>query len=145
MTRFVAKASALPGVLILCLMFAGSAPAATVQQLVDTRVAAMKQNGQIIRSAKNLSGDRAVQAATTVLKNFEAFPGLFPEGSLTSDSRATDKIWKNWADFLKRMKAEEASAQDMLAAAKAGDTQKYEAAIDRLRGRCSSCHQTYAR
>ena len=145
MKRISAQAIALLGVFILCGMFAEGTPAATVQQLVDTRVAAMKQNGQIIRSAKNLSGDRAVQAATTVLKNFKAFPGLFPEGSLTPDSRATDKIWKNWADFLKRMKAEEGSAQDMLAAAKAGDSQKYEAAIDKLRSRCSSCHLTYAR
>ena len=145
MKRIVAPAMALLGVLTFYAMFAGGAPAATVQQLVDTRVAAMKQNGQITRSAKNLSGDRAVQAATTVLRNFKAFPGLFPEGSLTPDSRATDKIWKNWADFLKRMKAEEASAQDMLAAAKAGDSQKYEAAIDKLRSRCSSCHLTYAR
>lgn len=145
MKRFIASASALLAVLALSLVFAGTAPAATVQQLVDARVAAMKQNGQIIRSAKNLKGDKAVQAATTVLKNFKAFPGLFPEGSLTPDSRATDKIWKNWADFLKRMKAEEASAQDMLSAAKAGDQAKYEAAIDKLRSRCSSCHLTYAR
>ena len=63
MKRIVAPAMALLGVLTFYAMFAGGAPAATVQQLVDTRVAAMKQNGQIIRSAKNLSGDRAVQAA----------------------------------------------------------------------------------
>jgi cytochrome c556 len=132
--------------LFLALGCAGiTAAAMTDQQLVDTRVAAMKQNGQIIRSARNLSGDKAVQAASTVLKNFKAFPGLFREGSLTPDSRATDKIWANWADFLKRMKAEEASAEAMLAAAKAGDTDKYEAAIEKLRSRCSSCHLTYAR
>jgi cytochrome c556 len=141
MKRFAAMGMAL----LLALAFAGIAVAAmTDQQLVDTRVAAMKQNGQIIRSAKTLSGDKAVQAASTVLKNFKAFPGLFREGSLTPDSRATDKIWANWADFLKRMKAQEASAEAMLAAAKAGDTDKYEAAIEKLRSRCSSCHLTYA-
>ncbi|MEO6012770.1 MAG: cytochrome c [Devosia sp.] len=133
-------------VLAMTLVFAGSVPAATMsdEQLVQTRTAAMKQNGQILRGAKNLSGAKAVDAANTVLKNFTSFPGLFREGSITPNSRATPKIWQNWADFTKRMAAEKASAQAMLVAAKAGKTADYQAAIDALKGRCSSCHLTYA-
>jgi cytochrome c556 len=126
---------------------AGTAPAATMsnEQLVATRVAMMKENGRILRGAKRLEGAEAVAAANTVLKNFTRFPSLFPEGSLTPDSRATPKIWQNWADFTKRMAEEKANAQAMLAAAKAGDQDKYEAAISALTRRCSSCHLAYGR
>jgi cytochrome c556 len=144
--RFVSRTTALVGALSVCLILVGGTYAAmTDQQLVDTRVAAMKQNGQILRGAKRLQGDEAVKAANTILKNFQSFPGLFREGSITPDSRATPKIWENWADFTKRMKAEEASAKAMLDAAKAGKTEAYEAAIDKLKSRCSSCHLTYGR
>ena len=144
--RFVSRTTALLGAFTLCLMLAGGTFAAmSDQQLVDTRVAAMKQNGQILRGAKRLKGDEAVKAANTILKNFQSFPGLFREGSITPDSRATPKIWENWADFTKRMKAEEASAKAMLDAAKTGKTDAYEAAIDKLKSRCSSCHLTYGR
>jgi len=144
--RLIARTTAVLSALALCLLLVGGTLAAmTDQQLVDTRVAAMKQNGQILRGAKRLKGDEAVKAATTVLKNFQSFPGLFREGSITPDSRATPKIWENWADFTKRMKAQEASAKAMLDAAKAGKTDAYEAAIAKLTSRCSSCHLTYGR
>ena len=146
MKRIVTRSTALLSALALCLILAGGTLAAmSDQQLVETRVAAMKQNGQILRGAKRLKGDEAVKAASTILKNFQSFPGLFREGSITPDSRATPKIWENWADFTKRMKAEEASAKAMLDAAKAGKTAAYEAAIDKLKSRCSSCHLTYGR
>ena len=146
MKRIVTRSTAFLSALALYLILAGGTYAAmSDQQLVDTRVAAMKQNGQILRGAKRLKGDEAVKAASTILKNFQSFPGLFREGSITPDSRATLKIWENWADFTKRMKAEEASAKAMLDAAKAGKTDAYEAAIDKLKSRCSSCHLTYGR
>lgn len=128
-------------------LFAGAAPAATMsdQQLVQTRVAAMKQNGQLLRGAKELTGDKAVAAASTILKNFKSFPGLFREGSITPDSRATDKIWQNWSDFTKRLKAEERNAEAMLAAAQAGDKKAYQAAVEALKKPCSNCHLAYAR
>ena len=145
MKRAISRLTAALAMMLVALMLAGGAPAASSdEQLVQARIATMKQNGQILRGAKTLSGEKAVAAASTILKNFKSFPGLFREGSITSDSRATDKIWQNWADFTKRLKAEERNAEAMLAAAQAGDKKGYEAAIEALKKPCSSCHLAYA-
>ena len=131
----------------LALAVTSLSPAASMTdaQLVAARQAAMKQDGAILKSAKGLSGDAAVQAATTILKNFSNFPSLFRPNSITPDSRATAKIWENWADFTARLDAEKANAQAMLTAAKAGDKKAYEAAISALKRPCSDCHLNYAR
>jgi cytochrome c556 len=122
-----------------------SAASMTNDQLVAARVAAMKEDGRILRGAASLTGAEAVAAATTVLKNFTNFPSLFKPGSITPDSRATPAIWENWADFTARMNAEKANATAMLAAAKSGDTGAYKAAVDALKAPCSNCHLAYAR
>ena len=126
---------------------AGTAPAASMTdaQLVAARVAAMKEDGKILKGAKDLKGPAAVQAATTILKNFTNFPTLFRKGSITPDSRALPAIWENWADFTGRLAAEKANASAMLAAAKAGDKKAYDAAVEALKRPCSNCHLTYAR
>ena len=143
--RALSSLTALLAMIVVVAMYVGSAPAASSdEQLVQARVAAMKQNGQILRGAKTLSGDKAVAAASTILKNFKSFPGLFREGSITPDSRATEKIWQNWGDFTQRLKAEERNAEAMLAAAKAGDKKAYAAAIEALKKPCSNCHLAYA-
>lgn len=127
--------------------FAETAPAASMTdaQLVAARVSAMKQDGQILRGAKTLTGDAAVKAAATILRNFSNFPTLFRQGSITPDSRALPAIWENWGDFTGRLAAEKANAQAMLAAAKSGDKKGYLAAIEALKAPCSNCHLTYAR
>ena len=122
-----------------------AAAAMTDAQLVATRQAAMKEDAMILKGAKSLSGDAAVAAATEILKNFTNFPALFRPNSLTPDSKATSKIWENWADFTARLNAEKANAQAMLTAAKAGDKKAYEAAISALKKPCSDCHLTYGK
>ena len=117
----------------------------TDAQLVATRQAKMKEDGAILKGAKTLTGADAVAAATKILANFTAFPGLFRPSSITPDSRATTKIWENWADFTARLAEEKANAQAMLAAAKSGDKACYLAAVDALKQPCSNCHLAYAR
>lgn len=131
----------------LAAMIAGTAIGASMsdQQLVETRVAAMKQNGKILRGAKSLTGQAAIDAASTILNNFSNFPKLFRPGSITADSRALPKIWENWGDFSARLATEKANASNMLAAAKAGDKKAYLAAIEALKAPCSNCHTAYAR
>jgi cytochrome c556 len=131
--------------LALLVIEVASAAAMTDAQLVAARQAAMKEDGAILKRAKSLSGDAAVAAATTILRNFTNFPGLFRPNSITPDSRATAKIWQNWPDFTARLSAEKANAQAMLTAAKAGDKKGYEAAINTLKRPCSDCHLAYAR
>ena len=138
--------AALIGVaLVMAVVTLALAASMSDAQLVAARQAAMKQNGMVLKGAKNLTGQAAIDAATTVLKNFTNFPAQFRKGSITPDSKATDKIWENWGDFTSRMADEKARAQAMLAAAKAGDKAAYTAAISALTKVCSDCHLTYGR
>ena len=134
--------------IVAAAVLAGAAPvvaAMTDAQLVATRVAAMKQDGMLLRGAKSLTGQEAIDAAATILKNFTNFPALFRPGSITADSRALPAIWENWGDFTARLAAEKANAAAMLAAAKAGNKKAYLASIEALKRPCSNCHLAYAR
>jgi cytochrome c556 len=115
----------------------------TVDQLVEARQAAMKQNGGLLRSAMQATGDDAVAAATTLLQNFTNLPHLFREGSITANSKALPVIWENWEDFKGRFDADAVHAQDALTAAKAGDAAAYGAALQAIAQTCGGCHQMY--
>lgn len=115
----------------------------TVDQLVEARQAAMKQNGGLLRSAMRATGDDAVAAATTLLQNFTNLPFLFREGSTAANSKALPVIWENWEDFKGRFDADAVHAQEALAAAKAGDAAAYGAALQAIGQSCGACHQTY--
>ena len=115
----------------------------TVEQLVEGRQAAMKQNGGLLRSAMQATGDDAVAAATTLLQNFTNLPHLFREGSTAPNSKALPQIWENWDDFTGRFDANAVHAQDALAAATAGDTAAYGAALQAIAQSCGACHQIY--
>lgn len=115
----------------------------TVDQLVEARQAAMKQNGGLLRSAMRATGDDAVAAATTLLQNFTNLPFLFREGSTAANSKALPVIWENWEDFKDRFDADAVHAEEALAAAKAGDAAAYGAALQAIGQSCGACHQTY--
>jgi cytochrome c556 len=115
----------------------------TVEQLVEARQAAMKQNGGLLRSAMQATGDDAVVAATTLLQNFTNLPSLFREGSTAPNSKALPVIWENWDDFKGRLDADAVHAQEALTAAQAGDTAAYGAALQAIAQSCGACHQAY--
>jgi len=115
----------------------------TVDQLVEARQAAMKQNGGLLRSAMRATGDEAVAAATTLLQNFTNLPFLFREGSTAANSKALPLIWENWDDFRGRFDTDATHAQEALTAAKAGDAAAYGAALQAIGQSCGACHQTY--
>ena len=58
------------GIVLAVTASAGTAPAASMTdaQLVAARVAALKEDGQILTGAKNLKGPAAVQAAKGISK-----------------------------------------------------------------------------
>jgi cytochrome c556 len=115
----------------------------TNDQLVAARQAAMKEDGMLLRGAGDLTGDAAIAAATTLLQNFTNFPVLFKEGSVTDKSKAQPAIWENWDDFKARFDADAAAASVMLAAAVAGDTAAFAAAVEEIGKSCGGCHMTY--
>ena len=115
----------------------------SVEQAIEARQAAMKQNGGALRGAMRASGEDAVAAATTLLQNFTNLPFLFPEGSTAANSKATPLIWENWDDFKGRFETDAGHALEALNAAKAGDTAAYGAALQSIGQSCGACHQTY--
>jgi cytochrome c556 len=115
----------------------------SVDQLVEARQNAMKQNGGLLRAAMRASGDEAVAAATTMLQNFTNLPALFREGSTASNSKALPLIWENWEDFKARFDEDAKHAAEAVAAAKANDAAAYGAALQAIGQSCSSCHQMY--
>ena len=111
--------------------------------LVSQRQAAMKEDGKVLRGAAALTGDDAVAALTTVQANFTKLPSLFPKDSVTSDSLALPAIWAQFDQFTGIFKKGADLAADGIAAAKAGDTAKYQADVTAIAATCDECHTTF--
>lgn len=114
-----------------------------VDELVDARGDLMKQNGGILRGAGGLSGSDAEAAADTLIANFTALPGYFPEGSINADSKALPVIWERWDEFAGIFEAARGHAEAMKAAAAAGDAAAYGQAAQAIGGTCGQCHGEY--
>ena len=63
--------------------------------------------------------------------------------ALEGKTGAKAKIWDNWEDFSKRMKAFNDAAQELAAVAKAGDMKNNIAAFKNTAKNCKSCHDEY--
>ena len=115
----------------------------SADQKVAAREAAMKQDGQILRNALKASKDDQIKIATTVLQNMVNFPALFADGATNAKSEADPIIWKQFDDFTGLFKKGQAAAADMLAAANAGDSAKFQTAFKTIGGLCNDCHKVY--
>lgn len=118
-------------------------PPSTPEEAVTMRQALMREDGGILRSAGNLSGAEAVAAATTLRDNYSHIPELFPEGSIVGDSEALPAIWENWEEFVAIVDVGVAAGDAAIAAAEAGDTAGYAAALQTIQGTCGQCHQQF--
>ena len=116
---------------------------ATPEEAVTARIALMKQDGGLLRSAGNLTGAEAVAAMQTLKDNYSHIPALFPEGSIVGESKALPAIWENWDAFVAIAKTGEDAAAAGLAAAEAGDATAYAAALQAIGGTCGACHQQF--
>lgn len=115
----------------------------SVDQKVEARQKAMKEDGGLLRQAAKATGDDAVKISTTVLQNFVNFPALFADNANNTKSEASSTIWQEFDKFTDIFKAGQQDASKMLAAAKAGDQAAYQDAFKSLGQRCFQCHQTY--
>jgi cytochrome c556 len=115
----------------------------TVDQKVEARQHAMKEDGGLLKGARTLSGDAAAEAATRIIQNFTNFPALFADGATNSKSEAEPLIWTEFDKFTAIFDKGRTAAEDMRAAALAGDNDKYLASFKTLAGVCGECHGTY--
>lgn len=115
----------------------------SVEELVEARKARMKENGATMRAAGSLSGAEAVAAAESLMASFESLPALFPEGSITDDSRALPVIWERWDEFEALFDEAHEAVSTMRVAAEAGDAAGYASAVKAVGATCGECHQTF--
>ena len=118
-------------------------PPATPEEAVSMRQALMREDGGILRTARDLTGAEAVAAMTTLRDNYSHIPALFPEGSIVGDSEALPAIWENWEAFTAIVDTGLTAAEAGLAAAEAGDAAGYAGALQTLMGTCGQCHQQF--
>lgn len=115
----------------------------TPEAAAEVREPLMKLNGSTLKTAGALTGAEAEAAMQIMLDNFTHMPAVFPEGSNIGDSKALPAIWENWDAFNAIIDTGKTAAADGLAAAKAGDTTAYLAAVKTLSGTCGTCHQQF--
>ena len=84
-----------------------------------------------------------VDAIKSYFKNYANFKVMFPEGSAVGNSEALPAIWENKDAFLAIFDKGITAAQEMKAAAEAGNADAYGAALKALGGTCGECHQQF--
>ena len=123
-------------------------PKMSTAEIVAERQRLMKLNGaswqdaQAKMKAGNIEGI-AVNAETMAM-NAREIPKLFPEGSLTADSKAKPEIWQKWPDFEKDARNFQALAEKLRDAAKSKNAAATEAIMkDFGREACGTCHTPF--
>ncbi|WP_232846702.1 c-type cytochrome [Devosia beringensis] len=115
----------------------------TPEAAVAAREVLMKSNGATLKAAGALTGAEASAAMQTLLDNFTNMAAVFPEGSITGDSKASPAIWQDWAGFTAIIDTGKAAATAGLAAAETGDATAYGAALKAIGATCGTCHEQY--
>jgi cytochrome c556 len=115
----------------------------TPDEAISARKDIMRSNGMTMRGAGGLSGDEAIAAATTLVDNFDAVAGMFPEGSDQGDTKALPVIWSDFDGFVAALGVAQEAAAQVLAAAEAGDSAAYGSALQALGQACGGCHGKY--
>ena len=126
----------------------GGSPKMTAAETVTERQRLMKLNGASWADAqaklKAGSTEAIAVNAETMAMNARSITGLFPEGSMTPESKAKPEIWQKWAEFESAAKNFQAQAEKLRDAARSKDKAATEAvAKDFGRLACGTCHTPF--
>ena len=131
------------------LALAGCATAKmTPAETVAERQRLMKLNGASWADAQAKLKAGNVEAvavnAETMAMNARNITQLFPEGSMTADSKAKPEVWQKWADFESAAKNFQAQAEKLRDAAKSKDAAATDAVAKEFgRQACGTCHTPF--
>lgn len=78
-----------------------------------------------------------------IVENMDKVLDFFPRGSLSEDSRAKAEIWVKWGEFSKHPANVSKAAQELAAAAKAGDEEAVNGKFKALGDACKACHTSF--
>jgi cytochrome c556 len=128
----------------VCMVLEG----ALAQDAIVQRRRQMESNNSLVAEALN----KAVKEKNfveiedkckAIQENMNKVPELFPRGSLARDSRAKPEIWAKWSEFTKHPANVTKAAQELAAAAKAGDAVLVEDKFKALGEACKGCHADF--
>ncbi len=108
----------------------------------------MKLNGASWKDAQDKLKAGNIEAiavnAETMALNARHIPLLFPQGSLTDQSKAKPEIWQRWGEFEAAAKNMESWALKLRDAAAAKDAQAVETIAKEFGGQaCGTCHRPF--
>lgn len=144
-TRSLAVLSAVVAVAIAgCATGHTMSPASAVAE----RQRLMKLNGaswQDVQAKVKAGNIEAVAVnAETLAVTARHIPSLFPEGSMTAESKAKPEIWQKWAEFEQASRAMQVEAEKLRDAARAKNRAQVEAIVkDFGRNACGACHTPF--
>jgi cytochrome c556 len=115
---------------------------------VADRQRLMKLNGanwaDIQAKVKAGNAEAVAVNAETIAVNAMHIPALFPQGSLTDQSKAKPEIWQKWSEFEAAAKNMESLAEKLRDAARAKDTATVEAMVKEFGPKaCGTCHTPF--
>jgi cytochrome c556 len=116
--------------------------------IVADRQRLMKLNGAswADAQAKGKAGNWeaiAVNAETMAL-NAQHIPEMFPQGSLTGESKAKPEIWQKWPEFEAAAKTMVVESEKLRDAARSKDQAAVQTAMQNFgRNACGACHTPF--
>ena len=115
--------------------------------VIEKRQNAMKANSADAKAIKAAIESKDYSTIETKAKDImgtaEKIPGLFPKGSTTGKTKATDAIWEKPDDFAKAAKNLGKAAGELAAAAKAKDDAEIGVKVKALGDACGACHKAF--
>ena len=135
--------------LAVAVLGAGMTTSPAFADALKDRKATMKSQSKALKVIKGYTkgqGDlkSAVAAAKKIASLAETIPALFPQGSgmgYGTKTRAKPAIWKDNADFKKRVAKAQKATVAGVKAAKAGDAKGVGKAMKAMG--CGGCHKLY--
>jgi cytochrome c556 len=149
MTKRVLDAAVVIG--SLAILVTGCATGGKQMSAADTvaeRQRYMKLHGGLWRDiqdkAKANNYDGIAVSAEALALNAPRIPAMFPEGSMTKDSKAKPEIWQKFPDFEKASMAMKTESEKLRDAARAKDANRVQTVMkDFGRNACGSCHTPF--
>ena len=115
--------------------------------IIKERMDFFKQNRDNLKAIKAhfRSGDldAIISPATQIRDWAEKMPAYFPTGSDGKPSEASPQIWMDFSGFERAANANYQAANQLVTAAKAGDSKAAINAFKTTAATCKSCHKSY--
>jgi cytochrome c556 len=134
--------------IVMAVLLCAAIAALAQQDTIKARQAAMKANGQALKSIDRIiraGGDPAdvIAPADKIAEIAAQIPSLFPPGSNGAKTEADPAIWQKFDDFSAKAANLENQARMLAAAAQTGDLAIVRAQFDKMVQGCGDCHKSY--